>query len=195
MNDLFDVDELALVRSSRPIALTVSPAGALGVVEVTAGVITEVVGGPHVDTVSSGHGIGFWFNAIDQHRHPVNKMATLLLFATAGLAAREAPLLYGPVLVASHDATGQPAGLSKTQIKMLRHGPKVTWRTKWRYSGGRAAIRGDASGVGSLNGGSTGVAPGRWFTAFEAAESVDDVNGDSAHQLVCVCSGSLLVAG
>ena len=148
MNDLFDVDELALVRSSRPIALTVNPAGALGVVEVTAGVITEVVGGPHVDTVSSGHGIGFWFNAIDQHRHPVNKMATLLLFATAGLAAREAPLLYGPVLVASHDATGQPAGLSKTQIKMLRHGPKVTWRTKWRYSGGRAAIRGDASGCG-----------------------------------------------
>ena len=131
MNDLFDVDELALVRSSRPIALRVSPAGALGVVEVTAGVITEVVGGPHVDTVSSGHGIGFWFNAINQHRRPVNKLATLLLFATAGLAAREAPLLYGPVLVASHDATGQPAGLSKTQIKMLRHGPKVTWRTKW----------------------------------------------------------------
>ena len=57
--------------TSAPIALTVSPAGALGVVEVTAGVITEVVGGPHVDTVSSGHGIGFWFNAIDQHCHPV----------------------------------------------------------------------------------------------------------------------------
>ena len=85
MNDLFDVDELALVRSSRPIALTVSPAGALGVVEVTAGVITEVVGDPHVDTVSSGHGIGFWFNAIDQHRHPVNKMATLLLLRPLAL--------------------------------------------------------------------------------------------------------------
>jgi hypothetical protein len=33
VSDLFDVDELALVRSSRPIALTVSPAGDLGVVD------------------------------------------------------------------------------------------------------------------------------------------------------------------
>ena len=58
-------------------------------------------------------------------------MATLVLFATAGLAGREVPLLYGPVLVASHDATGQPSGLSKKQITMLRQGPRVTWRTKW----------------------------------------------------------------
>lgn len=87
LSDLFDVDERALARSSRPIALTVSPSGGLGVVEVTTGVIAEVVDGPHVDTVSSGHGTGFWFNAVDQHRHPVNKVATLLLLATAGLAA------------------------------------------------------------------------------------------------------------
>ena len=45
MSDLFDVDERALARSSRPIALTVSPSGGQGVVEVTAGVIAEVVDG------------------------------------------------------------------------------------------------------------------------------------------------------
>jgi hypothetical protein len=58
-------------------------------------------------------------------------MATLLLFATAALTARGVPLLYGAVLVAAHDATGQPAGLSMKQITMLRQGPKVTCWTKW----------------------------------------------------------------
>jgi hypothetical protein len=60
-----------------------------------------------------------WFNAVDQHRHRVNKMATLLLLATSGFSAREVPLLYGPVLVASHDALGAPAGLSGDQIRTL----------------------------------------------------------------------------
>lgn len=45
LSDLFDVDERALAWSSRPIALTVSPSGGQGVVEVTAGVIAEVVDG------------------------------------------------------------------------------------------------------------------------------------------------------
>jgi hypothetical protein len=99
--------------------------------EVHSGVITDVVGGPHVETVSSGHGIGFWFNTVDQLNYPVNRMATLLLLATLGLAPREVLLLYGPVLVASHDGTGQPAGLSREQIKLLGGGPKFTRLAEW----------------------------------------------------------------
>jgi hypothetical protein len=42
-SDLLTAAELALLGSPRPIALKVSPAGELGVVEVTAGVVTDVV--------------------------------------------------------------------------------------------------------------------------------------------------------
>ena len=129
-SDLLTAAELALLGSPRPIALKVSPAGELGVVEVTAGVVTEVVGGPHVDTVSGGEGIGFWFNAVDQHRHRVNKMATLLLLDAARLSAHDVPLLYGPVLVASHAAAGGPAGLTKSQIRVLGGG-RLSLRARW----------------------------------------------------------------
>ena len=65
---------------------------------------------------------------------PVNRMATLLLLATSELCAREVPLLYGPVLVASHDELDAPAGLSREQWRMLGGGPKVTWSDKWTLS-------------------------------------------------------------
>ena len=129
-SDLFTTAELALVGSPRPIALTVRPTGELSVVEVTPTVITAVVGGPHVDTVTGGEGIGFWFNAVDQHRHRVNKMATLLLLASARLSAHDVPLLYGPVLVASHDVVGGPAGLTKPQIRLLGGG-RLSLRARW----------------------------------------------------------------
>ena len=53
------------------------------------------------------------------------------LAATSELCAREVPLLYGPVLVASHDELDAPAGLSREQWRMLGGGPKVTWSDKW----------------------------------------------------------------
>jgi hypothetical protein len=87
-----------------------------------------------MDTVSSRAGVGFRFNAVDQHRHPVNRTATLLLLATSELCAREVSLLYGPVLVASHDDLDAPAGLSREQWRMLGGGPKVTWSDKWTLS-------------------------------------------------------------
>jgi hypothetical protein len=62
--------------------------------------------------------IGFWFNEVDQHRHAMSKMVTLFLFATSGLAAREVPLLYGLIPVASRDPVGEPAGLSEVQIEL-----------------------------------------------------------------------------
>jgi len=51
-----------------------------------------VVGGPHVETITGGHGVAFWFNAVEQHRHDVNGMATLHLHAATELSAREVPL-------------------------------------------------------------------------------------------------------
>ena len=84
----------------------------MNVVEARPGLVAAVVGGPHVDTIMGEYGVAFWFNPVEQHRYGVNVMATLHLHAAAGLPARQVPLLYGPVLVAGHDDTGEPAGLS-----------------------------------------------------------------------------------
>jgi hypothetical protein len=77
--ELFDDRELALLRSSKPIALQVHPDGDMRVVEVRPGVVAGAVGGPQVETVTSGYWITFWFNVVEQHRHAVNRMATLHL--------------------------------------------------------------------------------------------------------------------
>jgi hypothetical protein len=103
MEELFDETELALLRSTKPIALQVHPNWAMNVVEVRPGLVASVVGGPHVDTITGGQGVAFWFNPVEQHRYGVNVMATLHLHAAAEMSARQVPLLYGPVLVAGHD--------------------------------------------------------------------------------------------
>jgi hypothetical protein len=63
------------------------------------GLVASVVGGPHVDTITGGQGVAFWFNSVEQHRYGVNVMATLHLHAAAGMSAHQVPLLYGPDLV------------------------------------------------------------------------------------------------
>src|SRR5260370_7424781 len=69
MGELFDDTELALLRSTKPIAVQVHSDGNMTMVEVKPGVVAAVVGGPHVETITGGHGGAFWFNAVEQHRH------------------------------------------------------------------------------------------------------------------------------
>ena len=54
MEELFDEAELALLRSTKPIALQVHPNWAMSIVEVRPGLVTAVVGGPQVDTITGG---------------------------------------------------------------------------------------------------------------------------------------------
>ena len=101
MEELFDDAELALLRSTKPIALQVHPNWAMSIVEARPGLVAAVVGGPQVDTITGGQGVVFWLNPVEQHRYGLNVMATLLhLHAATQVSAREAPLLYGPVFVA-----------------------------------------------------------------------------------------------
>lgn len=143
MGELFDDTELALLRSTKPIALQVHSDGNMTVVEVKRGVVAAVVGGPHVETISGGHGVAFWFNAVEQHRHDVNGMATLHLHAATELSAREVPLLYGPVLVAGRAASGEPAGLTREQRQWLADDRHFGWRAEstLRFRTRRAARR------------------------------------------------------
>ena len=42
------------------------------------GVVAAVLGGPHMKRITCGHGVVFWFNAVEQHRHsPVKASAVL----------------------------------------------------------------------------------------------------------------------
>jgi hypothetical protein len=131
VGELFDDTELALLRSTRPIGLQVHPNGDMTVVEVKPGVVAAAVGGPHVETITGGYGVAFWFNPVEQHHHGVNGMATLHLHAVAGLSARQVPLLYGPVLVAGHDDNGDPAGLTDEQMQWLAEDRQFGWWAEW----------------------------------------------------------------
>ena len=152
VGELFDETELALLRSTKPIALQVYPNWAMNVVAVRPG--------PHVDTITGRDGVAFWFNPVEQHRYSVNVMATLHLHAAADLPARQVPLLYGPVLVAGHDDTGEPAGLSHEQIQWLaddRHfGKWAEWtlrfrtRREARVGAGPGVARRDHARLGAL---------------------------------------------
>ena len=136
MEELFDEAELALLRSTKPIALQVHPNWAMSIVEVRPGLVAAVVGGPQVDTITGGQGAVFWFNPVEQHRHGLNVMARLHLHAATQMSAREVPLLYGPVLVAGYDDGGEPAGLTQEQIHWLaddRHfGRLAEWTLRFR---------------------------------------------------------------
>lgn len=97
-------------------------------VEISPRVVTDSVSDP-VDTITARDGVVFWFRATDSSP-AVNRMATLNLFATAGLSARTVPLLHGPVLITGADRHGKPIGLSDAQLKALKSGPEPNWWAK-----------------------------------------------------------------
>ena len=130
-SDLFTAAELALLGSPRPIALKVSPVGELGVVEVTAGVVTEVVGGPHVDTVPGGEGIGLLVQRGRSASPPSEQDGHAVAAGLReGVPARRATSRRPWRLWHLTDAAGGPAGLTKPQIRLLGGG-RLSPRARW----------------------------------------------------------------
>jgi hypothetical protein len=69
---------------------------------------------------SSDRQFDFWFTPTTRRcRRKVNRSATELLLATTRFTAKTVPLLYGAVVVATHDAVGDLDGLSWQQLDLL----------------------------------------------------------------------------
>lgn len=63
----------------------------------------------------------FWFNPSTRRcRRKVNRNATELLLASTQFTAKTVPLLYGAVVVATHDSVGDLDGLSWKQLELLK---------------------------------------------------------------------------
>lgn len=83
------------------------------------------IGANPVDTFTARSNVVFWFNTASQL--PVNRMATLNLYAASGLSARAVPLLHGAVLITAVNSDGDPIGLSKHQLRLLQARPSPNW--------------------------------------------------------------------
>ena len=117
----------SLIRPTGPSAVMVTPDAGIGVVAPEA--IAGLVEGPHWDSLSSGHGVVFWFNVTGTGRD-VNRLATQLLLATSHWSAADVPLLRGPVLVASRTPAGAPTALSMAHFEVLNAWSTLSWRAR-----------------------------------------------------------------
>lgn len=106
------------------------------------------IGANPVDTITARSNVVFWFNTASQL--PVNRMATLNLYAASGLSARAVPLLHGAVLITAVNSDGDPIGLSKHQLRLLQARPAPNWwakiilqRRTLRWKRRRAAVSKD----------------------------------------------------
>lgn len=69
---------------------------------------------------SSDRQFDFWFTPTTRRcRRTVNRSATEMLLATTRFTAKTVPLLYGAVVVATHDSVGDLDGLSWRQLDLL----------------------------------------------------------------------------
>jgi hypothetical protein len=127
-DDLFDPYEQALLRSESDVGIVIGPDEQMHLVGMNQHVVTECVGDT-ADTLTARGGVVFWFRPMDRSPE-VNRMATLNLFAAAGMSARTVRLLHGPVLITGADEHGNPTGLSNAQFKLLKSGPEPNWWAK-----------------------------------------------------------------
>jgi hypothetical protein len=109
------------------------PHGVIEVIEIRSVTdIADVVGDRYVDSLSSADGrIDFWFSSSLRQPRTLNRRAIELLLATANFTASTVPLLRGQVLLASHDSSGHPAGLTKDCLDRLRRPNALGWRDHW----------------------------------------------------------------
>ncbi|WIM88026.1 hypothetical protein PT015_00370 [Candidatus Mycobacterium wuenschmannii] len=72
----------------------------------------------------------FWFTPSTRRcRRKINRNATEMLLATTDFTAKTVPLLYGAVVVATHDSVGDLDGLSWKQLDLLsKRGATLTRR-------------------------------------------------------------------
>jgi hypothetical protein len=124
------------------------PAG-LGLVEVTSqDDIAGYLSAGRVESLSTTSSFGhldFWFHPVGLMSQNVNRPATELLLGATQLTARTVPLLRGRVVLTSHDANGELAGLTRQQVSQVAsHLSRDLdqWLLDWRYSlDGRALLR------------------------------------------------------
>lgn len=118
------------LRPTGPAAVLVHPDGAIGVVGASSHAMAAMVGGSWWETMTSRHGVVFWFTTAGRRRNDVNRLATQLLLATSNWSAAEVPLLYGPVLVAARTSAGVPAALSMAHFEVLNARSMLSWRSR-----------------------------------------------------------------
>lgn len=83
--------------------------------------ITELVNAQGLQALTSAdRQFDFWFSPSTRGcQRRINRTATELLLATTSFTARNAPLLRGGVVIATHDADGDLDGLSWQQLDLL----------------------------------------------------------------------------
>ncbi|MGU3501655.1 hypothetical protein [Mycobacterium sp. C31M] len=83
--------------------------------------ITDLVNDQGLQALTSAdRQFDFWFSTAGRGcQRRVNRTATELLLATTSFTARNAPLLRGGVVIATHDADGDLDGLSWQQLDLL----------------------------------------------------------------------------
>lgn len=119
---------LSHIRPTGPAAVMVTPDGGVGMVPRE--LVAATVDGPQWESLSSRHGVVFWFTGPGAQSLPVNHLATQLLLATSCWSASEVPLLRGPVLVGSRTAIGMPTALSMAQFEVLNAWSLLPWRAR-----------------------------------------------------------------
>ena len=85
-DELFDPYEQALLWTESDVGIVVTPDEQMHLLAISDRVVTDSVG-HSVDTLTGGAGVVFWLGATDPSV-AVNRMATLNLFAAAGMSAR-----------------------------------------------------------------------------------------------------------
>ncbi|GLE59032.1 hypothetical protein NJBCHELONAE_43430 [Mycobacteroides chelonae] len=120
-------DDRELILSGRPFGLFLDTDDVIRGVEVHAGVVAQLLGTERAESATTTKGLVFWFDP--DSADDINQMATLHLFAIAGLSVREVPLLHGPVLITGW-ADGVPTGLTREQRKAFKYRHPGPW---WRY--------------------------------------------------------------
>ena len=116
------------IRPTGPAAVKVSTDGCVGMV--ARELVAASVSGSQWESLSSRHGVVFWFTGPGAQALPVNRLATQLLLATSGWAAADVPLLRGPVLVGARAAIGTPTALSMAQFEVLNTWSLLSWRSR-----------------------------------------------------------------
>lgn len=75
----------------------------------------------HVEALTSSCGqFDFWFSpSLRAGNRRINRLATSMLFTVTTFTATQVPLMHGIVIVTSHNAAGEPTGLTMEQCQRL----------------------------------------------------------------------------
>jgi hypothetical protein len=114
--------------------------------------IAAILAGSQVDCLSSDDGlIDFWFHTALPTTCGPNRQATEFLLGTGGFTPATVPLVYGGVIICSHDVEGRLMGLTAADRRQLR---PCSWPSRWRLQRRftRARRRAHSPGMGTSGG-------------------------------------------